>query len=305
MVVNRKSLSPRWSIVSLFLVAVAVSGAPSVVAADSLVERGNYLVNSILACGNCHTPKTATGQEITEKNFAGGLSFTTPAFNATASNITPDRETGIGAWSDAEIKRALVDGVRPNHGRLANTKLAAVMPISFFKALLPRDLDAIVAYLRTVKPIRNETALPVYKVPAQHDRYPEAEKQFTEVMMADPLTRGAYLVAVGHCMECHSPFVKGVSDYNRLGGGGRVFTPKLVQGFPSAWQGTVARNITSHAGSGIGAWSDAEVKRAITKGVGRDGRKLQPPMGFDYYNRLVDADLNAIVVYLRTVPPQE
>ena len=70
--------------------------------AQTPLERGDYLVNSILACGNCHTPKTASGEPIADKELSGGLVFTTPAFDAVASNITPDRETGIGGWSDAK-----------------------------------------------------------------------------------------------------------------------------------------------------------------------------------------------------------
>jgi len=110
------------------------------VLAQTPAERGQYLVNSILAYGNCHTPKTASGQPIAEKELSGGLVFTTPGFDATASNITPDRETGIGAWSDAEVKRAITQGVRPDHGRLAGVPLAAVMPVNFYKAILPSDL---------------------------------------------------------------------------------------------------------------------------------------------------------------------
>lgn len=272
----------------------------------SLVEHGRYLAGSILACGNCHTPKSPRGNPINEKDLSGaGTSFTTPAFDATSSNITADRKTGIGSWTEAEIRRALTEGMRPNHGRLANVPLAAVMPVSFFKALLPRDLDAVVAYLKTVKPVRSEIAVPLYKMPVHHEPYPDAEKGFTESMMAEPVKRGAYLVTIGHCMECHSPFDKGRPDYSRLGKGGRKFSPSLVQGFPSAWKGSVAPNITSHPTSGIGAWTDAEIKRAITKGISRNGRKLQPPMGFEYYNRMTEADLSAIVSYLRTVPPQD
>ena len=92
--------------------------------AESPAERGAYLVNTIMACGNCHTPRDAGGKTVAEKAFSGGLTFTTPAFIATASNITPDVESGIGSWSDAEIKRALVAGVRPDHGRLAGVQLA-------------------------------------------------------------------------------------------------------------------------------------------------------------------------------------
>jgi hypothetical protein len=64
----------------------------------------------------------------------------------------------------------------------------------------------------------------------------------------------------------------------------------------------VSRNITSHRVHGLGAWSDAEIKRAITQGVRKDGTKLKPPMGYDWYARMTDRDLDAIVAYLRSVP---
>src|ERR1700726_565742 len=153
------------------VVLLATSGAM----AESSTERGGYLVNTIMACGNCHTPRDAEGKTNAGKAFSGGLTVATPAFVATAPNITPDVETGIGSWSDAEIKRALVEGMRPDHGRLAGVPLAAIMPANFYRALLPDDLDAIIAYLRTVKPIRNEAPDPVYKAPVRRDSYPDAE----------------------------------------------------------------------------------------------------------------------------------
>jgi len=274
--------------------------------AQTPVERGKYLVNSILACGNCHTPKTASGEPIADKELSGGLVFTTPAFDATASNITPDRDTGIGTWSDAEIKQAMTEGIRPNHGRLAGVPLAAVMPVNFYKAMLPRDLDAVVAYLRSVKPVRNAVADPVYKAPVHRDAYPDAESGFTEASLRDPVKQGAYLVTLGHCMECHSTWQRGVSDHvNGLGKGGRPFAPTIVKGFASTWDGSKARNITSHKTAGIGGWSDADIKRAITQGVRPDGTRLKPPMDFSSYGKMTNGDLDAIVAYLRTVPPLE
>ena len=287
---------------SSLVLALALSGSAL---AQTPLERGRYLVESILGCGNCHTPKSPTGAPIMERNLAGGLSFTLPPFSGTASNITPDRQTGIGTWSDAEIKRAIVEGVRPGHGRLPNTQLGVVMPTPFLKALLPRDLDAVVAYLRSLKPVRSETPAPVYRMPVRHDRYPDAEAGFTEAMMADPVKRGAYLVTIGHCMDCHSPMDKGALDFNRLGAGGRIFNEQLVQGFHRDWPGARAANITAHPTAGLGRWSDAEIKRAITQGISRDGRTLQPPMAFAWYARMTEADLNAIAAYLRSVPPAE
>ena len=301
-----KSMTSQKGLIVLAAI-LAMHGPRAIAAATpSPVEQGRYLVESILACGNCHTPRSAEGAPLHEKALGGGgVAFTTPAFDATSSNITPDRETGIGNWTDAEIKRALTEGVRPERGRLAKTTLAPVMPSSFFKPLLARDLDAVVAYLRSVKPVRYVTPVPAYKMPMSHEPYPPAQGGFTEAMMVDSVKRGAYLVAIGHCMECHSPFEKGRTDYSRLGKGGRAITPKEAHGLPPTWKGVVAPNITSHRTAGIGAWTDAEIKRAITEGVSRNGRKLEPPMAYEYYKRVIDSDLNAIVAYLRTGPPQE
>jgi mono/diheme cytochrome c family protein len=168
--------------------------------------------------------------------------------------------------------------------------------------LLPDDLDAIVAYLRAVKPLRNEVPAPVYKVPVRRDPYPDAEAGFDKGGFADPVRRGAYLVTIGHCMECHSAWSRGVSDFNNgLGRGGRAFPAR--EGSPARTPDSIAANITSHPTAGIGAWSDREIGRAITAGIARDGRTLKPPMAYAYYAGLKQADLADIIAYLRTVPP--
>jgi len=288
----------RIAIAACAVLVTAAQGA----AAESPAERGGYLVNTIMACGNCHSPRDADGKTIPDKAFSGGLTFVTPAFTATAPNITQDTETGIGSWSDAEIKRALVEGMRPDHGRLAGAPLAAIMLANFYRALLPDDLDAIVAYLRTVKPIRRESSDPVYTAPVRRDAYPDAEAGFTKAMLADPVRHGAYLVTIGHCMECHAAWSRGVSEFkNGLGRGGRAF-PALA-GAPAGTPDSIAPNITSDATLGIGAWSDAEIGRAITHGTARDGRALKPPMAYGYYAGLKQTDLADIIAYLRNVPP--
>lgn len=281
---------------SLGLLCLPVSALINTATAGSDIERGDYLVNTILACGNCHSLRDAYGAIIKDKALSGGRVFSTPAFVVTTSNITPDVETGIGSWSDAEIKRALIEGVRPDHHRLPGVPLAAIMPANFYKALLPEDLDAIIAYLRSVKPVHNEIADPVYKAPVHRDPYPDAENGFNRAMFADPVKRGAYLVTIGHCMECHSTWSRGVSDFKTgLGRGGRVFA--------EAGAKATAANITSDHTAGIGDWSDQEIARAITQGVSRDGRSLKPPMAYSFYAGLKDSDLADIIAYLRTVPP--
>jgi mono/diheme cytochrome c family protein len=267
--------------------------------AETAIERGNYLVNTIMACGNCHSPRDGEGKIIADKALSGGLTFDTPAFLATAPNITPDVETGIGSWSEAEIKRALIEGTRPDHGKLSGVALAAIMPANFYKALLPEDLAAIVAYLRSVKPVHSEVATPVYRLPVHRMSYPAAEAGFSPAMMSDPVKRGAYLVTIGHCMECHSAWSRGAQDYTTgLGKGGRTFP--LREGSTEV---STAANITSHQTAGIGAWSEAEIIHAIRQGIARDGHALKPPMAFAFYAGLKDTDVKDIIAYLRTVPP--
>jgi mono/diheme cytochrome c family protein len=272
--------------------------------AATQLERGSYLVNTIMACGNCHSPRDAQGKLTPDNALSGGLKFTVPPFVATASNITPDRETGIGTWSDDEIKRGLTQGLRPEHGPMAGVPLAAVMPTNFYKALLPSDLDAIVVYLHSVKPVHNQVADPVYNLPVKREPYPDAERGFANASFSGPVAHGKYLVTIGHCMECHAAWSRGVSDFtNGIGRGGRPFGPTDVHGFDPNWQGAIAPNITSDRTAGIGSWTDDEIKRAITKGLARDGHPLKPPMAYSFYAGLTDGDVRDIVAYLRTLPP--
>ena len=286
------------------LVAVAVLAAAGSAAAQTALERGRYLVTTILACGNCHTPKDSEGRALPGRELAGGgIGFDIPPFAGVAANITPDDETGIGTWSDAEIKRAITHGERPARGPLAGKPLALPMAANFFKAILPGDLDAIVAYLRSLPPVRNPLPAPVYRGPVQREAFALADRGFSEGDLQDKVRRGAYLATIGHCLECHTPVDKGVLQLETaLGAGGRPFLPSFVKGLPDAWQGTVSRNLTADRERGLGAWSDGEIKRAIVQGVGRDGRKMQEPMPYAWYAGLRDDDLDAIVAYLRTLP---
>jgi hypothetical protein len=103
----------------LTALAAFVAAGSSAVTQQSLIERGDYLVNAVAGCDGCHTPRTPAGF-VMDKKFAGGsILFDEPAFTVRGSNITPDRETDIGGWSEADLKRALIDGVRPSGVPLA------------------------------------------------------------------------------------------------------------------------------------------------------------------------------------------
>ena len=173
-----------------------------------------------------------------------------------------------------------------------------IMPTGFYHIMTERDLDAVVAYLRTIKPISNKVADPIYKMPQVEHVLPGGEKPYTEAMMGDKVKKGFYLATIAHCMECHTPMVKGMRQWDTLLGAGGF-------DFPGPWGVSTSRNITSSKTKGIGAWTDAEIKRAITTGIRKDGSHLKPPMGFHYYSTLTPGDLDAVVAYLRTVPAKE
>lgn len=195
------------------------------------------------------------------RRFSGGSQvWDEPAYLVRGSNITPDRETGIGGWTVSDMKRLLADGVRPN-----DVPVVHQMPYPHYKILTPRDLDAVAAYTLSVPAVRNQIPAPVYRSATHSTLIPGAEKPFTDDMLKDPLKRGFYLATIAHCMECHSRTPDGKPGYaNWNGRGGYVFkSPK----------GSVTtKNITSHKTAGVGAWTDAELKRALTHGVDRTGK---------------------------------
>ena len=278
----------RWTLA--FALTAALS---SHAAAQSAVERGSYLVNTIMTCANCHSPKGPPAATA-GKDYSGGLSWDEPPFKVTAPNITTDKETGIGDWTDAQVKAMMLTGRNPK-----GVQEAEVMPTKFYPILTSGDLDSIVGYLRTLKPVKNKVPDPIYKIALPHHIYPGAEKSYAQADLNDKLKRGFYLATIGHCMECHTPFgASGGQDFkDSLGKGGREF--------PGPWGVSKSRNITSHKTAGVGDWTDAEIKTAITQGKRKDGTPLKGPMGYQYYAKMTDADLDAVIAYLRTVPPKE
>lgn len=258
--------------------------------AETLLERGQYLMNGIVACGNCHTPQGPNGP-VPGQELAGGSVFDEPVFKAYAPNITPDEETGIGSWSDDEILHSIREGKRPD-----GSIIGPPMPIGLYRGLSDRDGRSIVAYLRSIPAVRNEVPKSEYGIPLPPSYGPPVG-EVPDVSRADKVAYGAYLSGpAGHCIECHTPLVRGRADFaNRLGVGGNEFH--------GPWGTTVSRNITPHQKDGIGGWSDDEIKRAITQAVRPDGSPLLPPMGYGFYRNISDSDLDAIVAFLRAMRP--
>src|SRR5436309_11483572 len=163
---NRGALSGPVALLAMLHAATAMAQTP--------IERGRYLVDTVMTCHNCHTPMGPNGPQF-DRALSGGLRFDEARFDVTASNITPDRETGIGNWSDAEIKTALQEGTRP-----AGHHLAPIMPSGFYAILTPGDLDGVVAYLRSLPAVSNAVPRPVYTQAVAYLVFPEVEKSMSE-----------------------------------------------------------------------------------------------------------------------------
>jgi mono/diheme cytochrome c family protein len=270
---------------------VAAFAQPAAAQNQDLIARGAYLVNGSAACGNCHTQKGPDLLPKADLAFAGGQKFESPGFGvAYSKNITPNHETGIGIWTEAEIILAFREGITKE-----GSTIGPPMPVAYFNKMSDDDAKAVAAYLKTIQPIRNEAPESKYKIELRPQ--PPA-KGLPAPAKTDKVAYGAYLATMSHCVECHTaPGPDGRPDFaNRLAAGGRPMFPIPGKMIRSA-------NITSDQDTGIGAWTDEEIKRAITQGINKDGKKLIPQMPYPFFKNMNAEDLDALVAWVRTLPP--
>jgi mono/diheme cytochrome c family protein len=274
------------SLLSLWLAA----GATLPASAQSPGERGRYLVEVLGACGNCHTPKGPEG-DLPGTHLAGGFQLDDVFGTWITPNITPDPETGIGRWTDEEVIRA----VREGRGRDGKT-LGPPMPFSLYRRLADSDVTAMVAYLRTVAPVRNAVPRSRYTIPLPPSYGPPVGS-VPDPPRQDPVNYGEYLAGpLMHCVECHTPLLpEGRPDPRRLGAGGFAFR--------GPWGVSYSANLTSDRETGLGAWQDGEIIAALY-GARRGGGRVLPPMPTQHYSQgIAEPDLRALLAYLRSLPP--
>ncbi|HWE75377.1 MAG TPA: cytochrome c [Stellaceae bacterium] len=280
----------------MYILIVSLLVLTSIVAAQAqaqaptqkaLVARGAYLVKAIVACDDCHTSKDEHYTPRKNLAFAGGEEFDSPVFTAYSRNITPDVNTGIGTWTDEQIMRAIRQGIT-REGDI----IGPPMPIENFNTMADDDAKALVAYLHTLKPIRHENTPSVYKIPLKAAPPPQVQ---SAPPRTDKLAYGGYIVnSLAHCMECHTP--PGPDPEHHRGAGGFPFPIK---------PGVVVRsmNITPDKETGIGNWTDAEIRRAITRGKDKNGKQLVPIMPYGHFTNMTRQDVDDVIAYLRTIPP--
>jgi len=277
----------KAGLICLSLLAAASAGAQGVT--FSQIQRGNYL-SKVGDCMSCHTAKGG-------KQFAGGLPIATPFGTIYSTNITPDPQTGIGKWSGDDFFRAMHEGIRRD-----GKYLYPVMPYPWFTKMSRSDVDAIKAYLDTVKPVREENkpnALPwplsSRKVMAGWNLlFFNAGTYVPDSSKSELWNRGAYLVGGGaHCAACHAA-------KNKLGATSK--SQKMQGG--DAGESWFAPNLGSDLRDGIGGWTTAEIMEYLKTGSNHETAAAGPMKevimnSTQYFS---DADLNAVAAYLKDLP---
>jgi mono/diheme cytochrome c family protein len=285
-------------------------GAP----VDPEVARGEYLVNVVSVCADCHTPRKADGSPDLDMFLAGAECFidADPADDEvgclSTRNLT-NHETGLMNRSDDEIKDLFMEGIRPD-----GSALHPVMPYWSFGNMTEEDADAIVAYLRTVPGVDHELppAQPPFIVdePAPRvdlDQVPEPDSDDDTYESA---MRGRYLAAqAGVCLECHTPETEPPTpeprDLSLAFAGGSPFNRDQL-GLPPIFPADIfPANLTSDE-TGLEGYSVEDIVRVLKEGVGPTGDPVCPPMPagpMGPYAHLTDEDATDIATYLLTLPP--
>ena len=258
------------------------------------LERGRYLTEHVTLCFDCHSRVDwkAPGGPVVAGTKGGGGPFpeTNLPFPLNAPNISPDRETGAGTWTDAQLARAIREGLGYD-GRV----LFPGMPYPLLHHLSDEDLAAVIAYIRSLSPIHNE--IPKTPLPAELQQVlkpmpitgPVAPPDFS-----DPVKRGAYLVTIGLCNDCHTPMdEKGQPMTALFLAGGRPLV--------GDWGVLASANITPDA-SGI-AYYDEKLFLQVMRTGKVGARQLNSIMRWGSYRGMMDQDLKAIFAYLRTLKP--
>ena len=281
--------------IGLFASLLAVSSLSPAAAETDIVARGAYLVRAA-GCVSCHTDKKGNGEP-----FAGGRALKTPFGIFFSPNITADKETGIGLWSDADFLRAVRKGVRPD-----GSHYFPVFPYTSYTLMRERDALAIKAYLFSLPPVKrknrdHEVSPPFgWRWPMLFWRllfFDEGEFVADDAR-DDEWNRGAYLVtALAHCGECHTP--------RNLAGA--LDRDLWMAGTEDGPEGDAAPNITPAPSSGIG-WLIDQLAFFLKTGTKPDWETADGVMGetvADGYKYLNDEDISAIARYINSLPAIE
>ena len=264
------------------------TGVPAALKDATQIARGEYLARAA-DCMVCHTSPD-------RKPYAGGFAFSLPFGTLYSTNITPDKETGIGDYTDAQFLAALRRGVRDDGARLY-----PAMPFTSYTFLTDADALAIKAYLFSLAPVHGPDRANTLSFPF-NQRWllgiwswlfnPDQRFQANPAQSPE-WNRGAYVSeALAHCGECHTPRNLAFALNNRK---------KFAGAVTAGWR---AYNITSDPGTGIGGWRE-DVFVYLSKGHAMGHGTAAGPMGEavdDSFSHMAPEDVRAVVTYLRSIP---
>lgn len=269
------------------------------------IERGRYLFESVAHCTGCHSPRDWSKHSgpVIAATVGSGVEF--PAElglpgSIVASNLTPDPETGLGNWTDGEKIRAIREGVSRD-GRA----LFPFMPYPAFSKMSDEDVEAIVAYMNSLQPVKRgllKTNLD-FPVNLMSKFAPQpVDGKVAEPDRSDKMAYGRYLVTIGDCSGCHTPKERGKDIEGKEYAGGEEFR---FAGFTVR-----SANITPDQETGIGNWSEerfvGQFKSHSEKTFSTAPKAVQANftlMGWMDYSHMQEDDLRAIYTYLRTLKP--
>jgi mono/diheme cytochrome c family protein len=271
-------------------------GERSTGVSPELLARGRYFANAIVDCKACHTRRVEADQtQLLAPEWTGGEIFdrrwNLPGVLVTP-NLTPDRETGIGNWSDDELRRAIRQGLNR-----AGEPLFPLMPAHFYRSMADTDLDALIAFLRALPAQKksSDTATQLDMPRSALPRVPALSAPVSAPPEGDPVARGKYIVTLANCITCHAPTAKGQPLPDRFLAGGVAFT--------TPFGSFVTPNITPDPETGIGQHTDAELVRLFREGKRKDGKQLMMNfMPWYIYRNMTDADLADVIAFLRSLP---
>jgi len=269
------------------------------IASPQRLERGRYLVEGVAHCFHCHgkqdfknnfgqpRPGTKGSGEIVKNEAFDGVPFPDGLVHP---NITPDKETGAGTWSDAQFERAIRHGIGRD-GR----ELLDFMPYAFFRSMTDEDVASVIVYIRSLPAVRNPLPKRNLPFPVKANLHPEMEPPLPPDA-SEQVKHGWYLVRLAQCNDCHTPSdEKGIPRIDMMFGGGARMKGE--------WGDVVTPNITPDP-SGISHYDEAMFIKTIRTGRASGGvRQLNPLMPYSYLRNMTDEDLKAIFAYLRTVKP--
>ncbi len=261
------------------------------------LERGKYLAEGPMHCFRCHSEidwEAPGGLPVPGKKGGGSVQSVTQVnqpFELVKPNISPDRETGVGEWTDEELARAIREGIGRD-GR----RLYFQMPYVYFRDLSDEDLASVIAYIRSIEPVKNKLA-PTDLPRALTEILPPRQPITQPVPgpdMSEPVQRGAYLAQLGGCYRCHTP-----PDQRDQRSPGLAFAGGAV--YRGAWGEAASANLTPHA-SGIPYYDEDLFLTVMRTGAVR-ARKIVDVMPWAYFRNMTGEDLTAILAYLRTLNP--